>query len=165
MRARAHPTRLRMLSLLTGAPMNAAELARELDLTQANASYHLRVLAGAGLVSLVGEEKVRGGTAKRYRYNLDAPASRDTEAEAESSYAAALGAELLRRSELRRPDGSGTSADAELWLPPQVWEEACAHVRQVMREIHQRAQPPGRAGATRVSVTVAMFEMTPPGLR
>jgi DNA-binding transcriptional ArsR family regulator len=91
LRARAHPIRLRMLSLLTRAPRNAAELARELDLTHANASYHLRVLVGSGLVSLAGEEKVRGGTAKRYRYNLDAPAPRGVNRGAEASYADALG--------------------------------------------------------------------------
>ena len=32
MRALAHPTRLRILSLLTGAPMTAAEVARELGM-------------------------------------------------------------------------------------------------------------------------------------
>lgn len=41
LRANAHPLRLRMLSLLTGAPMSASDLARELDITQANASYHV----------------------------------------------------------------------------------------------------------------------------
>ena len=45
LRAVAHPVRLRILSLLTGTELSAAEVARELDLTHANASYHLRVLA------------------------------------------------------------------------------------------------------------------------
>ncbi|MGI8954187.1 MAG: helix-turn-helix domain-containing protein, partial [Nocardioidaceae bacterium] len=35
LRAPAHPVRLQMLSLLTGAAMSAAELARELHITQA----------------------------------------------------------------------------------------------------------------------------------
>ena len=39
LRATAHPVRLQILSLLTGAEMSAAEVARELDLTHANASY------------------------------------------------------------------------------------------------------------------------------
>lgn len=74
LRARAHPVRLQMLSLLTGSAMSAAELARELGLTQANASYHLRMLVRAGLVTPAGQERVRGGTAKRYRYDVDAAA-------------------------------------------------------------------------------------------
>ena len=44
LRAVAHPVRLRILSLLTGAAMTATEVAAELGLTHANASYHLRRL-------------------------------------------------------------------------------------------------------------------------
>src|SRR5215218_8131340 len=71
LRAMAHPIRLRIMSLLTGAPMTAAEVARELDLTHANASYHLRNLLAGGMIVLAGEEKIRGGVAKRYRYHAD----------------------------------------------------------------------------------------------
>src|SRR4051794_31246785 len=67
LRAAAHPVRLRIMSLLTGAPLTAAEVARELGLTHANASYHLRTLASAGMIVAAGEEKIRGGVAKRYR--------------------------------------------------------------------------------------------------
>ena len=59
MRAVAHPVRLQMLSLLTGTEMSAAEVARELDLTHANASYHLRVLLDADEIVVAGEEKMR----------------------------------------------------------------------------------------------------------
>ena len=38
LRALAHPVRLRILSLLTGTELSAAEIARELGLTHANAS-------------------------------------------------------------------------------------------------------------------------------
>ena len=41
LRATAHPLRLQMLSLLTGAELSAAEVARELDLTP-NAIYLAR---------------------------------------------------------------------------------------------------------------------------
>src|SRR3954447_24386380 len=68
LRATAHPVRLRILSLLTASALSAAEIARELDLTHANASYHLRVLADAGAVVEAGEGKIRGGVAKRYRH-------------------------------------------------------------------------------------------------
>ena len=61
LRATAHPLRLQILSMLTGTAMSAAELARELGTSQANASYHLRVLAQAGEVVPDGEESIRGG--------------------------------------------------------------------------------------------------------
>ena len=55
LRAIAHPVRLRMLSVLTGTAMSAADLARTLDLSHANASYHLRRLADAGQSMLLIE--------------------------------------------------------------------------------------------------------------
>ncbi|MGI5212411.1 winged helix-turn-helix domain-containing protein [Plantactinospora sp. CA-290183] len=48
LRALAHPVRLRILSLLTAAALTAAEVARELALTHANASYRARLLPGTG---------------------------------------------------------------------------------------------------------------------
>src|SRR5690349_22155121 len=69
LRASAHPVRLRILSLLTAEAMSAAEVARALDTTHANASYHLRVLHDVGELVVEGEEKIRGGVAKRYRYD------------------------------------------------------------------------------------------------
>src|SRR5258705_10796197 len=73
LRGLAHPVRLRMLSLLTGAPMSAAEVARELGLTHANASYHLRQLLAAGQLVEAGEGAIRGRPAKRYRRDGGAP--------------------------------------------------------------------------------------------
>ncbi len=55
-----------MLSLLTGAPHSAAELARELGGSQANASYHERRLEHAGLVVVVEQLSVGGVQARRY---------------------------------------------------------------------------------------------------
>ena len=55
LRAMAHPLRLRMLSLLTGAELSAAEVARELGITHANASYHLRVLLDACELEVAGD--------------------------------------------------------------------------------------------------------------
>src|SRR5215813_13339463 len=97
LRALAHPIRLRILSLLTGAAMTAAEVARELGLTHANASYHLRQLLAAGAIEAAGEERIRGGVAKRYRYAVgDVAAGRDP-AERQSVYAA-MAVELRRRA-------------------------------------------------------------------
>jgi DNA-binding transcriptional ArsR family regulator len=159
LRAVAHPVRLQMLSLLTGSAMSAAELSRELGLTQANASYHLRTLVAAGLVSSAGEERVRGGKAKRYRYDLDAPVEAPTGADLGPMFAEALATELVRRARMRRPDGQGTTTDAELWVDPEVWDDARVRVSEAMRALHLEAQPPRREGTVRVSVTVAMFAM------
>src|SRR5690348_4816573 len=102
LRAMAHPVRLRIMSLLTGAPMTAAEVARELGLTHANASYHLRNLLSGGLIFVESDEKIRGGIAKRYRYEV----SHDRAGQSPGNYSdeqlraefAAVAHELIRRT-------------------------------------------------------------------
>lgn len=159
LRAVAHPVRLRMLSLLTGTAMSAAELARELELTQANASYHLRTLVAAGLVSAAGQERVRGGMAKRYRYDMDAPLVGSNDAGEQPLLAEALATELLRRARRRRPDRPGATTDAELWVSPEAWEEARDQVAEAARQLHLAARPPRQGGTVHVSATVMLFEM------
>lgn len=159
LRAVAHPVRLQMLSLLTGTAMSAAELARELDVTQANASYHLRTLVAAGLVAPAGEQRVRGGMAKRYRYDVDAPVPASSDADSEPLFAQALASELVRRSRLRRSDRRGATTDAEVWVEPHVWDDVRTRVDQAMHDLHVQAHPPRSEGTIRVSATVALFEM------
>jgi DNA-binding transcriptional ArsR family regulator len=170
MRAVAHPVRLRMLSLLTGAAMSAAEVARELDLTHANASYHLRLLADAGEIVVDGEEKVRGGTAKRYRY----PHERDlaplapgaphptVDPEHRALYVRAIGTELERRTLAREPGTRGSSSDLEGWVDPAAWEEAAALVERASALLHQANRPPRTEGTVHVSFTAIAFQMSAP---
>lgn len=166
LRAVAHPVRLQILSLLTGEEMSAADIARELDITQANASYHVRVLARAGQVVETGVEKVRGGRAKKYRYVPGQGESRETGASSHSSAVdeAALvvevyAAELRRRFALRRPEGNVSGTDAELWLEPQVWEQVVELVHQASLLAHTSAQPAHTPGTLRTSFTSTLFEM------
>lgn len=92
LRATAHPIRLRLLSLLTGAAMSAAEAGRELGYSQATASYHLRVLERAGLVRVVETVRLRGGEAKRYRHESSAERFRFDDAQASASASASTSA-------------------------------------------------------------------------
>lgn len=97
LRALAHPLRLRMMSLLTARAMSAAEVARALDITHANASYHLRVLRDAGELVVEGEERIRGGVAKRFRYDAArAEPTRDARVDDRIAFARAT-AEVERR--------------------------------------------------------------------
>ncbi|MPZ59905.1 MAG: helix-turn-helix domain-containing protein [Propionibacteriales bacterium] len=159
LRALAHPLRLRMLSLLTGTPMSAAELARELDITHANASYHLRTLLAADLVVEEGQERVRGGLAKRYRYDVSRPRARGGDESERRLFAEALAGELVRRSADRRAGSKGGTTDAELWVPRAEWREIVRQVDESMARLHEVARPPRSKGTTRVSATVALFEM------
>jgi DNA-binding transcriptional ArsR family regulator len=157
LRAAAHPLRLQMLSLLTADAMSAAEVARELDVTHANASYHLRVLHDAGLIVVEGEERIRGGVAKRYRY----PHEREEPRPSSESLAAqvrAMAQELVRRFERRGP-GRGSFTDAELWVDPDTWQEVIEAMVSASRLLHERAKRPRTEGAIKVNLTMAAFQM------
>lgn len=165
LRASAHPVRLRMLSLLTGAAMSAAELARELEITQANASYHLRMLAKAGQVEIAETETVRGGRAKKYRYRYPrariSPTGhrpRGVSAEEWQQYIHVLYRELVRRS-AQRIGGQSLSADAEVWLPPETWLRAKELVEQASRLVHQEAMRPHAPGSVHVNFQAELFRM------
>jgi DNA-binding transcriptional ArsR family regulator len=159
MRATAHPLRLRILSLLTNQALSAAEVARELDITHANASYHLRTLADAGLLVVAGEEKIRGGVAKRYQHPWDETKmiGKDSPPEDYGAYVAAMAAEMTRRygSQRRR----GTLVDAELWVTPEVFEKVRDMVVEASKLIHASAQPPRSEGTVLAGMTAAAFVM------
>ena len=165
LRARAHPLRLRMLSLLTGAAMSAAELARELGVSQALASYHLRQLADARVVELAEERSRRGGRERRYRYRMEKvipghpPASDD---EGQALFIEAIIDELRRRSGQRAPKLPGLTIDAELWVEPEDWETARAAIASAGTMLHERARRPHEPGTVHLNLTAALFPMIEP---
>ena len=159
LRAGAHPLRLRILSLLTGAEMSAAEVARELDLTHANASYHLRVLAEAGQVVEAGEERIRGGVAKRYRHPWrEKPLTATTPAQRQAIVRAAA-EEMVRRTVLHRPRTPLAVTDAELWVTPEVWKRVSELVKEASVLLHAEAKPPRTEGTVHVNMTSALFQL------
>lgn len=160
MRAVAHPLRLQMLSLLTGTAMSAAEVARELGVSQANASYHLRLLAAAELLEEAGEEKIRGGIAKRYRHPWRAEGRKGPRSSSDFRLSVqAVTQELIRRSEHRRPRTKSFLSDAEMWVPPDVWAEVLALLTEASQLIHESALPPRTKGSVHVTATTVAFQM------
>jgi DNA-binding transcriptional ArsR family regulator len=159
LRATAHPLRLRILSLLTGEAMSAAEVARALDTTHANASYHLRVLHDVGKLVVEGEEKIRGGVAKRYRYDATREvADRGTAVEDRIAFARANAVEVERRL-LDAAPGPGTSSDLETWVSPQTWRRAVDLLHEVSHLLHAEALPAHTPGTVHVSATHTAFTM------
>ncbi|GAB3415481.1 ArsR/SmtB family transcription factor [Flindersiella endophytica] len=160
LRAAAHPIRLRMLSLLTGAAMSAAEIARELDISQANASYHMRFLAQAGLVEEAGEEQIRGGVAKRYRHPRGTRVRDAGDDDLEGAFLVwqAIATELIRRAQDVR-SGPGAMCDAEMWVTPEIWKQVTEQAAAASRLLHDSAQPPRTEGTIHVNATMALFAM------
>ena len=162
LRSVAHPVRIRILSLLTAEAMSAAEVARELGLTHANASYHLRVLHEAGEVVIESEEKIRGGVAKRYRYLVeDAPAATPATNDDRIAYVRAIAHEVTRRQGSHRR-GTGQMSDIETWVDPETWVEAVDLLRRASDLLHDRARPPRSPGTTHVSASLFAFQMADP---
>lgn len=159
LRAMAHPVRLRIMSLLTGASLTAAEVARELGLTHANASYHLRNLHAGGMIALAGEEKIRGGVAKRYRYLPREDRGLPKTPDGNRVLFASAADELTRRTAEAQWDGPKVMADAELWMDPAEWKRIKEAIAELTIELHLSAKPPRSPGTVRTSTTVAMFEM------
>jgi DNA-binding transcriptional ArsR family regulator len=161
LRSVAHPVRLRILSMLTAQAMSAAEVARELDLTHANASYHLRVLHDAGELVVESEEKIRGGTAKRYRYQVGGKSARATNppvVEVEVAWQHATHSEILRRL-THRAKGPSTSSDIETWVTPETWRTVVDQVAAAMILLHEEARPPRTEGTIHVSASSQGFVM------
>ncbi|HEX6150657.1 ArsR/SmtB family transcription factor [Nocardioides sp.] len=160
LRAIAHPLRLQILSLLTGTELSAAEVARELDVTHANASYHLRVLLDAGQLELASEERIRGGVAKRYRHPWRQPPRKGKVSSADrEAYARAMAEELVRRARLAVPGRQAMFTDAELWVGDDDLAAVHAAAQEAATRLHDAAQPPRTPGAHRVALTLALFEM------
>jgi DNA-binding transcriptional ArsR family regulator len=131
-----------------------------LDITQANASYHLRQLLAAGLVVVAEERSIRGGVAKIYRHphEVASPVRRPGPG-ADRLFAQALAAELVRRADLRKAQGRGTSTDAELWVEPEIWAEVVEAMTRASQRLHAAARPAGTPGTIRTSTTTSLFEM------
>ena len=63
----AHPLRARILAALDGQELSPVELARVLDASLGVVSYHVRVLADAGVVELARTTARRGAIQHHYR--------------------------------------------------------------------------------------------------
>jgi len=162
LRVLAHPLRLRMLSLLTGAPFSAMELSRELSISHALASYHLRQLHAAGVIELAEVRPRNGGRERRYGYRPDPPqraARPRPDQESDALLAEAVCVELRRRSGDAAPGPERLGVDAQLWVEPADWQAALDAVRAASVTLHERAKPPRSTGTARVSVSAVLFAL------
>ncbi|WP_141578851.1 transcriptional regulator [Actinomadura sp. WMMA1423] len=160
LRALANPLRVRIVSLLTGTAMSATEVAEELGLAHGSASYHLRQLAAAGFLEQVEEDRParpgRGRSPKRYRYDPSS-ADRLDRSSGRRLMQEATFTDLRRR--LEAMSRQRQSADAEVWLDPEDWDQVCSLVAEAVDLVHRGARPPRSEGAVHVSMTALLFEL------
>ncbi|PKT73210.1 ArsR family transcriptional regulator [Streptomyces populi] len=157
LRALAHPVRLRMLSLMWPGPMSAAELSRELDISHALASQHLRRLDAVGLVELAEERTRRGGRERRYRTVQGTPLS--DQREGTPMLAETMAHTLRERARRRVEGGEGVTVDAELWVDPRIWRNVRERLVELADELHEAARPPHTPGTTPLGVSMMAFPL------
>jgi DNA-binding transcriptional ArsR family regulator len=155
LRALSHPVRLRILSLLTGTVMSSAELARELGMSHAAVSFHVRTLAAAGYLELAETRSVRGGQERRYRSAMGGLAQ--WQSEDARLAVSALSKDLLRRLADTPADSWRLFGDAELWISPQVWDDVAGRISKAVVELHEAALAPRTPGSVHVSATALLF--------
>ena len=155
LRALSHPVRLRVLSLLTGDTMSSTELARELGMSQAAVSFHVRQLADAGYLELAEIRGVRGGQEKRYRL---AASGGLHEAGQMTAAADAVAAEVQRRLLATTPTAWDLFGDADVWVDENEWVRCARAIADAMRDLHAAAVPADVGGAVHVSATTLLFQ-------
>ena len=154
LRALSHPVRLRILSLVTGTAMSSAELARELGLSHAAVSFHVRQLASAGYLELAETRSVRGGQERRYRAR---PGGREQwKSEDPRMTVRAAATEMTRRLAAGETRWNVFS-DSELWVAPHAWKDAVARIASALADLEAAAGPPRAPGALHVSATAMLF--------
>ena len=112
----AHPMRARILASLDGRELSPVELARELEASLGVVSYHVRVLAEAGVVELARTTARRGAIQHHYKLRDNASVSGSVSLSAER--ADRLAGELRKVVDRARRDAAkeanGGGGDVEV---------------------------------------------------
>ncbi len=123
------------------------------------------MLVDAGELVEAGEEKIRGGVAKRYRYPHERRGHNPTAVPGTDDdqvfYARALSQELERRIQ-QRVRGLSPHSDLEGWVPPEIWRRACDLLLEASMLLHEHNRAPRTPGTVHVSQTSWAFQMMQP---
>ena len=150
-----HPVRLRVVQAFLGdRTLTTGELRAELpDIPQATLYRHVGILAGAGVLEVADERKVRGAAERSYRLVVEAASvspdelagmTADDHRRAFTTFVAALLADFDRYLDRGEPDllrdGVGYR-QVGLWLTEEEVGELAAELRGVLRD--RLANQPG----------------------
>jgi DNA-binding transcriptional ArsR family regulator len=140
--------------------MSSAELARELGMSHAAVSFHVRTLVTAGYLELAETRSVRGGQERRYRSQIagrQIAGRSQWQSEDARLAVSALSKELLRRLAGTPADNWRLFGDAELWITPQVWDDVAGRMGAAVKDLHEAALAPRTPGSVHASATALLF--------
>jgi DNA-binding transcriptional ArsR family regulator len=151
----ANPARIRILALIAGHAMTAAELAEEVGLRPSTVEYHLRRLASAGMLEVAGGE----GDERRYRRIPQSPRWEIEEDRERALALRALASDLHRRWSSEHVGELKVVYDGELWVDAQTWGRVCEQVMSALQRLRAAAREPRAEGTVHVSATATFFPM------
>jgi predicted ArsR family transcriptional regulator len=147
------------MAMVTATPVSAAEVAAATGIAHAAASYHLRRLAGAGLVRPVDTQLPPGQKGRpRQSYRMREEAIRDLDQDPSRLLTRGLLAELGRR--LQAAGTNTTTIDAEVWLTQDDWRRVTDLVQEASAIVHEQALPPNTPAGKRVGFTALLLDLT-----
>ena len=121
------------------------------------------MLADAGLLVEAGEEKIRGGVAKRYRHPWDAGKMIAATATTRGPGAPTSRAMAQELYAVRSASTAGVrgrcSPTPSPWVTPEVWTEVFDLVTRRRGSCTPRPSRPAREGTLHVGLTAAAFLM------
>lgn len=141
-KALSHPLRARVLERLEHQTASPSELAAELAAPLGNVSYHVRILAEAGLIELVRTTRRRGATEHHYRAAAARPVARHDGRDLTADPAAAL-------DDAPEPGPRGSAREAR----GTPLEPGLDPVREGVAEIRRQARSGAGEGSARPHIT------------
>ena len=137
LRAVASHTRHRILRVLRDGPATITQIAERLGIAKGSSNHHVKVLAKAGLISVVQTRKVGGVTEQYYamtgrRIELPEPGAGQPET---------LMRHALADVDAAPPNEQKTIALNHARLSPEVWAEFNKRVEALMAEFRELTDP------------------------
>ncbi|MFI9814260.1 ArsR/SmtB family transcription factor [Saccharothrix variisporea] len=145
-KALSHPLRQRLLFALGREPATTSQLAVALDERKGNVGHHLKVLREAGLVRVVEERKVRGGTEQYYQRAAKRMSYSSSPAEHTQAIFGAVGEEVARAAE----------QPLVVLRHLRLTEEVAARMAKALRDVVDDAEDAGEGEAVH-GVLVALY--------
>jgi DNA-binding transcriptional ArsR family regulator len=159
----SHPVRFRLWELLREGPSTASHLGRRLGESRGSASYHLRMLASAGLIV---EDEALGTKRERWWRRPDEPALGVAHGDPEGreldrrmlAMFFARDAEVRRRFVLGRPSDEWQEASfVGNWFVALTPEEADELGRRLFEAVDEVRARPASAGAEQTLVSLRIL--------
>lgn len=169
--ALAHPVRLDLLGhLMSEGPATASQCARAIGDNPSNCSYHLRVLAGVGLVE---DDPSADGRERRWRATITGFTTDPDAAGSEELFAASVQADyqaarqyLRERARLdRRWQGADAHAHYGLRVTPDELAQLTRRIDDILRPYIAPVRTDAPADAITVNLSLLALPKPPPGAR